>query len=136
MFTLISQDLVTIRGPGATTISQSHHAWLELPVSPNAVAWLDVREVNNGSGTVSMGYQTAPRADESLFVAISGPITTVPFAAAVGVTVTPLIKDLLNVPMARWFRWQITATSSSAWDITFRLFVAAQCLKPGHGRQG
>jgi hypothetical protein len=138
MRTHLAQEFVTIRGPGVGTLTQSHHAWLHLPEVPSAVAWLDVRELNASGGTVQMGYQTAPTADETSFMALSGPTTTVPFTPSVGVTVTPLVKDFLTVPLARWFRWQITATGtfSATWDITFRLFLATHCLKPMHKRQG
>lgn len=138
MHTFVAQDFVTIRGPADGTLTQGHNAWLDLSKYPDAVAWLDVRALTTGGGTISMGYQTAPTADESSFTAISGPIAanTVPFAVGVGVTVTPLLKDLLTVPLARWFRWQLTALgTSSTWDITFRLFLAANCLSPRHPRK-
>jgi hypothetical protein len=120
-----------------TTFSQGHNAWLELPKYPDAVAWLDVHELTlPGTGTLSMSYQTSPTADDSLFVALSGPLATIPFAPSLGVTVTPLLKDLLTVPLAHWFRWQLTVSSPSAmWDITFRLFISANCLSPRHTRQ-
>ena len=131
MRTLIAQELVTIRGGAAAgIITQSQHAWLELPDYPNAVAWLDVREVTVPTGaTVSMTYQTAPTADDGDFTSLAGPLSTnaLPFTPMVGVMVTPLIRDLLSVPLSRWFRWQLTASGSfaSPWDVTFRLFVAA-----------
>lgn len=135
MHSFISQDLVTIRGSSSTTtITQSEHAWLELPEYPNAVAWLDVREITTGGGTVQIAYQTAPTADESLFVPLYGPSTlTLPFTPSLGITVSPLLKDLLYAPLARWFRWQLTASgTTSSWDITFRLFVAAHRAKAKH----
>jgi hypothetical protein len=130
MHTFLSQDLVTIRGPtGNTTITQGHNAWLELPEYPDIVAWLDVHELTPGAaGTVQMGYQTAPTADDTSFLALSSTLITVPLTVTVGVTATPLLKDLLTVPLAKWFRWQLTASSMGTWDITFRLFVAANCL--------
>jgi hypothetical protein len=51
--------------------------------------------------------------------------------------VTPLLKDFLTVPLAHWFRWQLAATGTSGtWDITFRLFLAANCLSGRNGRRG
>jgi hypothetical protein len=138
MRTFIAQDFVTMRGSTNGTITQGRNGWLELPEYPDAVAWLDVREVTTGGGTITMGYQTAPSEDDSAFTAITGPVTanTVPFTATVGVTVTPLLKDLLTVPLAHWFRWQLAASGTSGtWDITFRLFIAANCLSPRHRRQ-
>jgi hypothetical protein len=135
MHTFVAQDYVTIRGPGNGTITQGQNGWLELPEYPDAVAWLDVREVTTGSGTITMGYQTAPTANDSSFTAITGPLTgnTVPFTVATGVTVTPLLKDLLTVPLAHWFRWQLSASGTSGtWDVTFRLFLAANCLSRRH----
>jgi len=138
MRTLLSQDYVTIRGNTATmTVTQSEHMWLDLPGVSHCVAWLEVKEITAGGGTVSMSYQTAPMVNESLFSAMSGPtsIITMPFAPTVGVTPTVLLKDHLTVPLSRWFRWQLTASgTSSTWDITFRLFLAVQCLRSGQGR--
>jgi hypothetical protein len=142
------QDFVTIRGLGTQTITQGRNGWLELPDVLNAAAWLEVREIGAGGGTLTMGYQTAPEADDSLFVALGGPTVTMPFTPTQGVTVTPLLKDLLGngnlaspftalstaAPLLGWFRWQIAGTGSSTWDITFRLYLAAHCLTPGQGR--
>ena len=45
--------------------------------------------------------------------------------------------NLLSVSLARWFRWQLTATGTftATWDITFRLFIASHCVKPRHKRE-
>jgi hypothetical protein len=135
MYTFVSQDLVTIAGPGTAGLvtTQSEHAWLELPGFPNAVAWLQVFDLNVNSGVVAISYQTAPTADEGLFQPMYGPQTSVPFTPTIGVTVTPLVKDLMTVPLGRWFRWQLTTagTFSGAWNITFRLYLAAHSLDPG-----
>jgi hypothetical protein len=143
MHCFLAQDWVTVRGAqsGVTSITQGEHGWLDLSDYEDTVAWLDVKEFSAPGGTLSMAYQTAPLKDSSLFVAISGPLVTVPFAVASGVTVTPLLKDSLGTltppgvvsPLARWFRWQLTVsgTLTGAWDVTFRLFVAANCLGAG-----
>jgi hypothetical protein len=133
MHSIVSQDWVTIRGQSASepaTITQGTNGWLELAAYQDVVAWLDVRELTLSGGTVQMAYQTAPSADESLFAMMSGPLATVPFSPSVGVTVTTLLKQQLTAPLARWFRWQLTTsgTFSTAWDITFRLFLSANVL--------
>ncbi len=147
MKSFLSQDFLTLRGSAAGTITQGEQGWLDLPGVSNAVAWLDVKEITLGGGTVQVSFQTSPEQDDSLFVPMTGPTTTVPFSPSLGVTVTPLLKELLGfgnglgyatgAPLSRWFRWQIIAsgTFSSTWDITFRLFLAAHCLTPGHQRQ-
>jgi hypothetical protein len=122
MRSLIAQDWVTIRGAVAGTVAQSEHQWLDLTGYENVIAWLQVEEV---TGTVQMAYATSPTQDDGLF-ALMGTYNTFPITVATGVTVTPLIKDLCTNPLGRWFRWEVVATGNG-WDVTFRLFLAANC---------
>jgi hypothetical protein len=138
MYTFVSQDLVTMRGPSSAVITQGNSAWLDLAEFQDVVAWLEVLELTTAQ-YVNISYQTAPTADDSLFVPISGPLMTMPFNIATVVTITPLLKELLGVPplssplgapLARWFRWQlIGGPTAGTWDVTFRLFVSANCLR-------
>jgi len=138
MYTFISQERFTIRGPATggftTTTTQGKNAWLELPDYQDAVAWLTVSEMTV-TGSLQIGYQTAPTADDGLFAMMSGPVNAVPFTPSLGVTVTPLVKELVNAPLGRWFRWQLLVSSTSVWDITFRLYVSANCLGAKGGWQ-
>jgi hypothetical protein len=127
MHSFCLQDRVTLRGGSAiTTITQGENGWLDLMGFEHAVIWLVVNELTAGGGTVTLAYQTAVRPEDDLFISMAGAATTMPFTPAVGVTVTPLFKDWLAVPLARWLRWQLTATgTSSAWDIELEIHVCA-----------
>jgi hypothetical protein len=134
MYCFLAQDWLTVRGQqtGITSVTQGEPGWLDLGVYQDVVAWLEVKEFNAPGGTLKIAYQTSPTKDEFMFVPITGPLTanTMPFALALGVTVTPLLKDTLTNPLARWFRWQlsVTGTLTGPWDATYRLFVAANYL--------
>jgi hypothetical protein len=115
-----------MRGQTSGTTTQGENDWLDLEPYQHVVAWLHVVGLTTGGGTVQIAYQTSVRRDDDLFVNMSGPNVAMPFTPAMGVTVTTLYKNLLRVPIARWFRWQLTATgTSSTWDIEFLLHVSA-----------
>jgi hypothetical protein len=135
MHTHCAQEFVTIRGSSATTITQGHNAWLDLSHYTDLVAWLEVRGLTVPNGSVTISYQTAPTADETSFVAMTSPVATIPFSLSLGVTVTTMQKLLMTVPLTRWFRWQLVSTSTSTWDVTFRLFLSANCLSSRHRRR-
>jgi hypothetical protein len=121
MYSYLLQDWVTIRGD--TTIGvlgQGENDWLDLDGFQEIVAWLDVKEVSFGVGAPTMYYQTSPSKDAIFFVnmgsvALGGP----------GLTITPMLKETAAVPLARWLRWQIQVASNTSWDITFRIWCAA-----------
>jgi hypothetical protein len=48
-------------------------------------------------------------------------------SVALGMTITPMLKlaSAGRAPCARWFRWQIAMSGGLAWDITFRIWIAA-----------
>jgi hypothetical protein len=133
MHSLIAQDWVTIRGAVPGTVTQSEHQWLDLEGYENVIAWLQVEEI---STPVQIAYATSPTKDDGLFALMGTPFNTYPLTAALGVTVTPLIKELCVNPLGRWFRWEIIG-GGNGWDITFRLFLAANCacLKDARGGQ-
>jgi hypothetical protein len=115
---LLLQDFITVRTtlPSVFT-TQSEQNWLDLSAYRDVILWLDTREQ---SGSPQLSYQTAVAKDEALFTTI----TTV--SPSVGITLTPILQDTASIPVARWFRWQL---SGSGGDITFRIWVAAN--KPG-----
>jgi len=123
-----AQQLVTVRGGGDGTFTQSRNTWLDLSGYQDLVAWLDIQSHAFSSGTLKLAYQTAMTDSEDSFMTMQGPATTMPLSTNPGLQVTPLLKDILTVPLARWFRWQITATGTSGWSLTFRLFLAANCV--------
>ena len=129
MYGYVVQDWITIRGAQSiTSIIQSEQDWLGFSAYQDIVFWLDVRELTNSAGTITMNYETAPTKDDSLFVAMVSGVT---MAAAATPTVT---KVLLNqnptVPLARWVRWRISTTGVGAagWDATFRILAAANAV--------
>jgi hypothetical protein len=129
MYCCVAQPWITVRGGSSiSSITQSENAWLDLSPYQDLVAWLQVSELTNGSGTVSMAFQTAPTKDDSLFVAVTAAATV-----ATGVAITTMLKDTTTNPLSRWLRWQLTVSgASSAWDATFRLLLSANVV----GRAG
>jgi hypothetical protein len=132
MYCYVMQPWVTIRGQSTvTTINQSADCWLDLSAFQDIVAWLDCKEVSvSGSGaSVQIAYQTSPTKDDSLFV----PIVSA-FTVTAGVSTTIMLKDgSVTTPLCRWLRWQLTVTPTptSAWDATFRIFIAANIVGRG-----
>lgn len=128
MRSVLLQDTITIRGFGATPVIQSFADWLDVPGFADAIFWLEVKEVTNPSGgTVSLSFETAPDAQESMF----SPIDTV---TALAVTTSPLVRKVFlnatyGVPLARFLRWKLVGSNASGpWDATFRIYVT---LGPG-----
>lgn len=121
MKSMLLQDWVDISGPGTagSSVVQSESAWLDLSGYRDAIVWLDVREVTGGP---SLLYQTAVTRDDSLFatVATLSPVAT-------GINLTAVLQDTASVPLAHWFRWRIQPVGGVAWDMTFRIWLAASC---------
>ena len=113
------QDWCTLQGsvvsPGIA-ITQPEDQWLDASRYQDLVGWIEVKNSLNSPG---FQYQTAPTKDDALFAALCTPF------AATGLTVTPMRKTDNVVPVARWVRWKIFGPSGSAWNITFRVFLAA-----------
>jgi hypothetical protein len=132
MYCFVMQAWTTIRGQSTvTTINQTENCWLDLSPYQDIVAWLDCKEVSAGTGgtNVQIAYQTAPTKDDSLFVSVVAAANV-----ATGVATTIMLKDVVANPLGRWLRWQLTVTGSpsTAWDATFRVFIAANIV----GRRG
>jgi len=120
MHTFILQDYVTIRGITSVNVTQNESLWLDLTPYQDLVIWTDVREI---TGSVTVNFQTSPTKDESLFA----PLVT-PFAGATGVSQTKALMAGAagsNVPIARYCRWVLTAPGTGPWDMTFRVYIAA-----------
>lgn len=123
MYCYTFQDWITIRGQSTTVspITQSEYRWFDLTPFQDLVAWLEVKEVTTNPN-IALAYQTSPTKDDSLFVALT---TAVTLSTSPSVQVTPMLAATVSNPLARWLRWQITASSGSPWDATFRILVAA-----------
>ncbi len=119
------QDWVTIQST-TQTVTQGEGEWLDMSSFLDLVAWLEVKQVSTSAGTMSLGIQTCPSKDDSLFQNMND--TTVAIAA--GVQVMTLLRDTAKCPLTKWLRWQLIAsTTPSTWQVTFRIWVTAS--QPG-----
>jgi hypothetical protein len=85
------------------------------------VAWLDVKELTFGGTSLLFTLETAPSKDEALFqpMAASTAVTTA------GLQVIQLLMGSASVPVAQFLRWRVGPQAAGAWDVTFRILVAA-----------
>jgi hypothetical protein len=135
MHGFLVEEVTTLVGFGTPTLSQGANGWVDLHSYCDVIAWLTTHELNAGNGTLQIGYQTAALPQDDSFITMTGPLVTVPLTPTVGTQqVTPMLKDLMTVPLARWFRWQLISTATNSWDITFTLRLSANCLLPRHKR--
>lgn len=120
MHSFILQDWITIRGVNANAINQSEASYLDLSPYQDVSLYLDVREFS-GASNPTINFQTAALKEEALFTTMIG--TTVnSFTNPLRVPITTA-----NCPVARYVRWQLIGPAS-AWDITFRVVLAADGL--------
>jgi hypothetical protein len=118
------QDWTTIRGSSsALTITQEEGGWLDLSPYQDVVFWVDGRSSTN---TPTLTLQTSPSKDDALFMPLAAGVS-MPVA---GMSSPQVVSALMlaaaspNVPLARWVRWQLTATTGT-WDVTFRVLASA-----------
>lgn len=131
MISLLLQDWLTLQGSSATgNITQTELAWLDTSAYLDLVVWVEVTELSGG--TFHCAVQTSPTKDEALFMAMND-VTAVGPALATGVQVGVYLRDTALCPLSHWLRWQIMPPSS-AWNITFRVWVAAS--QPGGYAEG
>jgi hypothetical protein len=122
------QPYLVIRGGTSAVITQGENAYLDLSGFQDIVAWLDVRELGPTSPGITVSYQTGPSAEEVAFVNMGSTVVT-----ATGVFVTSMFLATAANPLARFLRWQLSPGASSLpWDLTFRIWVAANA--PGRRR--
>jgi len=133
MHTFVLQDWITVRGQNssatyATTIVQSENDWLDLSPFQDLFVWVMVAEISYGSGgSVALYLDTSPTEDESLFQSMTSGAAFSPIVVSATPQVIKLPMLSANVPLARFLRWRLVAagTASNAWDLTFRIVVAA-----------
>jgi|HubBroStandDraft_1064217.scaffolds.fasta_scaffold03873_7 hypothetical protein len=123
MHAYILQDWTTIRGASTVlTLTQEEEGWLDLSPYQDVIFWISATSSTN---TPTITFQTSPSKDDALFMALA-PGYTIPTTGVPGggpMVVAALMSTAL-VPIARWLRWQLTATSGT-WDATFRVLIAA-----------
>lgn len=116
MHTYVLQDWTTVQA-NVTTITQSEAGWLDLTGYQDAVFYV---EIGSATSFPTLNLQTAPTADESLFVSMTSGTTMLGSSTP---AVVPVFMKPSPTPIARYVRWQITGSPS--WNATFRITVAA-----------
>jgi hypothetical protein len=131
MYTHLLQDWTTLRGTAAlTALNQPENGVLDLSMVQDVVGWLEVKEVTPTTGVLQIAYQTAPTKDDGLFVPMIPAISV----TGPGVTTTAMLKNVSLVPLTRWLRWQLSLTSGTTWDITFRIYLSCNVVGRNHAR--
>jgi len=125
MDTHLLQDWITIRGTSSvTTVTQLETDYLDASPYQDVMVYVHVQEFSGSAPTINV--DTAPLKDESLFSPMFSQNVSV---AGNGLLVWKVtLSSRPSVPVARWVRWRATATSGSAWDMTFRIIVAGNSL--------
>lgn len=126
MHSYILQDWNTVAGASGAVITQEDTDWLDLEPFQDVVMYLECRESTFVGSAPTIAFQTAPTKDDSLFSSLLLPTTTINLSASSTPQVISALLLSANVPLARFLRWQISGTGSTApWDATFRVMVAA-----------
>ena len=124
------QDWVTIRGASSLTqVKQGADEWLDLGDYEDVAITLDVRNVTNAA----IFYETSPAKQDASFLAMVSRSTATGIATlATGQFVDRCYASLASVPPAQFLRWRLAqVTASTAWEATFRIWVAAYAwVKP------
>lgn len=106
-----------------TSIRQSGAQWLDVESADDLVGWLEVKNFDNGTPPqpLTFAYQFSPTRDEAYFVDTA---TTRVSVTGAGITITKLL-NVADVYGARYLRYLVSSGSGTAWDLTFRCWVAA-----------
>jgi hypothetical protein len=133
MHSLLLQNWITVLGQSTiAVVTQTETEWLDLRGYQDIVAWTEVKEFTPSSGLSipAILYQTAPTKDDTLFFNM-----TAQAQVQLGVTTTLMLKPSGAgfPPCARWLRWQLSMSGGLAWDVTFRIWIAANRIG-GRGR--
>ena len=128
MYALCLQDWTTLRGATTVaTLTQPEPDWLDLTLYQDVITWLEIKEFTPTATNIpTIAYQTSPTKDDALFFNMAPPVV-----AATGVTTTVMLKDAMPAgypPCGKWFRWQIIVSGAVGWDLTFRIWIAANLI--------
>ncbi|HTC70880.1 MAG TPA: hypothetical protein VK662_15020 [Acidothermaceae bacterium] len=123
MDSLLLQDWVTIQGAANLGVTQGADFWLDVTDYEDLIFYLDVKSVTT-TNIAGFFYETAPELDDASFVAmVSG------FVPTLGVQTMAVLATYSACPAARYVRWRIAGNTGGAWNITFRLWIAAYSLR-------
>lgn len=126
MLGALMQEWITIKGAANTPLVQLPGDYVDVTYLQDLCFWIDVATASSAS-SVLLTFQTAPLNENALFqnlISSSKDLTTI---AGTVTPVAALAQDCV-VPPARWVRWSVT--SAAAWSATFRIFVAANDVRP------
>ena len=123
------QDWTTLRSSLNASFVQDPSDWLNLAGFSDVVCWLDVQEVTPPNGDarnfLKLQLETAPSFEDAYFLPIAPPTSVGIQAPYVQPSATPTIvrsaQSTVSNNLMRFLRWNITPSTSGAWDITFRI---------------
>lgn len=111
------QDWTTVNGAASGTVKQGEDRYLDLAGYQDVALYLDVGTSSPTGLTVAV--ETSPLKEDGHFQAMYtfSSLTT-------GLQALGIVRwASASVPLARFVRWKITA--STAWNVTFRLWINA-----------
>jgi hypothetical protein len=120
MQSILLQPWTTVQGASTlTSVTQDSAGWFEVSSFADVVFQIDVAQVTgSASGVVQLALQSSPTRDDAYFGSTTLPTTLAP-------TTTPALVKTIRTPstspLARFLRWQLVSTSSTAWAATFRI---------------
>ena len=126
MHTYRLQNWITLTGDGNSpaVVPQTDDGWLNLEAYRDLQFWIDVSDLDNSNGAITLTFQHAPLRDETMFY----PSISATSIASTGLTVRSAMFDYAcssaGLPLSKWLRWMITGPNGN-WAITFRIFVSA-----------
>jgi hypothetical protein len=124
MQSLMLSNWTTLRTPSSvsTTIKQPESQWLDVGDYQDLIGWLEIKEYSPTSGaTLVFAYQLSPTKDDAYFASSTASSLNI---AGTGVTIAKMLIGSTSFN-ARWLRYQVSCSSSVAWDITFRAWISA-----------
>lgn len=113
----LMQDWTTVTAGASGTVKQGEDRYLDLSGYQDVAIYL---EVGTSSPTgLTLDVETSPNKEDTYFKSMT--TFTSPVA---GLTSPPAVVrwSSATIPLARFVRWKITA--SSAWSITFRIWLS------------
>lgn len=124
------QDYTTITsGASVTSIKQSGDEWLELTGARDVIFYLHAVD-GTTSSIQTVTLETSPTADDELFAALTS--VTLPAAtSSYGKIYQQICRaQYAAQPPASFLRWNVSTNAGGAWNLTFRIFVSINFIRP------